>query len=42
MMASIVTPAAEEGAEVEGGEEEGGTTEAAGSSISTRGGFGRS
>ena len=40
MMASRVTPAAEEeGAEVEGAEEEGGITEVVGSSVSIHGCF---
>ena len=43
MMASRVTPAAEEeGAEVEGVEEEGGIAKAVGSVVSTRGHFGQS
>lgn len=43
MMASKVTPTAEEeGAKVEGVEEEGGMVEAAGSSVSTCGHFDRS
>ena len=43
MMALRVTPTTEkEGAEVEGAEEEGGMAEAVGSSVSTRGRFGRS
>ena len=43
MMASRVTLVAkEEGVKVEGAEEEGGTAEAVGSSVSTRGRFGRS
>ena len=43
MMASRVTPTAEEeGAKVEGAKEEGGTAEAAESSVSTSGHFGQS